>query len=113
MTFDYMYALVGIKWDTDIYVAVSVGLSAGSKSSGSSHGKHPDSFGSSSSANGLVGSMNFSLKDILEATNNFSRENLIGQGGFGTVYRGRLKDGSLIAVKRAKSVRTCLFVCTD
>ena len=99
-----------------IFLGVSVGLSAGSKSSGGSsygYGKHQDSFGSTSSANGHVGSMNFSLQDILEATNNFSRENMIGQGGFGTMYKGRLKDGSLIAVKRAKSVRTrafCMYI---
>ncbi|XP_052886425.1 calmodulin-binding receptor-like cytoplasmic kinase 1 isoform X2 [Gossypium arboreum] len=44
----------------------------------------------------------FSFEDICKATVNFSPENKIGEGGFGTVYKGRLKDGSLVAVKRAK-----------
>ncbi|TVU11259.1 hypothetical protein EJB05_44833, partial [Eragrostis curvula] len=40
------------------------------------------------------------LEVIQEATNNFSVENKIGQGGFGPVYRGKLEDGLLVAVKR-------------
>ncbi|XP_026656973.2 calmodulin-binding receptor-like cytoplasmic kinase 2 [Phoenix dactylifera] len=43
----------------------------------------------------------FSIADIYKATANFSVENRIGLGGFGAVYKGKLKDGSLIAVKRA------------
>ncbi|OMO64900.1 hypothetical protein COLO4_31713 [Corchorus olitorius] len=39
--------------------------------------------------------------DILHAaTNNFSNENKLGQGGFGPVYKGTLPDGKEIAVKR-------------
>ncbi|KZV32554.1 leucine-rich repeat receptor protein kinase EXS-like [Dorcoceras hygrometricum] len=38
--------------------------------------------------------------DILSATENFSRSYIIGDGGFGTVYRARLPDGQTIAVKR-------------
>ncbi|GMP95256.1 hypothetical protein CsSME_00044367 [Camellia sinensis var. sinensis] len=37
---------------------------------------------------------------IMEATNNFSNENKLGQGGFGPVYKGKLRDGREIAVKR-------------
>ncbi|XP_019413753.1 PREDICTED: receptor-like serine/threonine-protein kinase NCRK isoform X6 [Lupinus angustifolius] len=41
--------------------------------------------------------------DVLEnATENFSASNLIGLGGSSFVYRGRLKDGSDVAVKRLK-----------
>lgn len=43
---------------------------------------------------------NFSLKNIQEATNNFSRENLIGEGGYAEVYKGILPDGQYVAVKR-------------
>ncbi|KAJ3703378.1 hypothetical protein LUZ61_007083 [Rhynchospora tenuis] len=46
----------------------------------------------------------FSINQIYRATNNFSAENKIGQGGFGTVYKGRFRDGSLIAIKRAKKI---------
>ncbi|PKA62410.1 Receptor-like protein kinase BRI1-like 3 [Apostasia shenzhenica] len=37
---------------------------------------------------------------LLEATGNFSSGSLIGTGGFGEVYRARLNDGSVVAVKK-------------
>ncbi|KAK6130386.1 hypothetical protein DH2020_035891 [Rehmannia glutinosa] len=43
---------------------------------------------------------NFTLSDLEEATDNFSHENLIGEGGYSEVYKGHLEDGQLIAVKR-------------
>ncbi|KAK1389082.1 hypothetical protein POM88_017260 [Heracleum sosnowskyi] len=42
----------------------------------------------------------FELKRVDNATCNFSRDNKIGEGGFGPVYKGLLEDGQLIAVKR-------------
>ncbi|KAI4311480.1 hypothetical protein MLD38_036373 [Melastoma candidum] len=48
------------------------------------------------------GTMRFTIEEIYTATRNFSPAFKIGQGGFGTVYKGRLDDGTLIAVKRAK-----------
>ncbi|XP_071741606.1 BRASSINOSTEROID INSENSITIVE 1-associated receptor kinase 1-like [Rutidosis leptorrhynchoides] len=47
----------------------------------------------------------FSLRELQVATDNFSRNNILGQGGFGRVYRGRLADGRLVAVKRLKEER--------
>ncbi|XP_052211258.1 G-type lectin S-receptor-like serine/threonine-protein kinase CES101 isoform X2 [Diospyros lotus] len=41
-----------------------------------------------------------SFASIVEATNNFSEENKLGQGGFGPVYKGKLQEGREIAVKR-------------
>nr|CDM80305.1 unnamed protein product [Triticum aestivum] len=45
----------------------------------------------------------FEFSKILHATHNFSKENLLGQGGFGPVYKGQLPDGVEIAVKRLAS----------
>ncbi|KAK4255696.1 hypothetical protein QN277_008661 [Acacia crassicarpa] len=42
----------------------------------------------------------YDLAVIVNATNNFSLENKLGEGGFGPVYRGMLVDGQEIAVKR-------------
>ncbi|KAJ0983620.1 hypothetical protein J5N97_011875 [Dioscorea zingiberensis] len=42
----------------------------------------------------------FNLETIVEATDDFSMENKLGEGGFGPVYKGQLADGKEIAVKR-------------
>ncbi|KAI4342938.1 hypothetical protein MLD38_027500 [Melastoma candidum] len=42
----------------------------------------------------------FEFKAIAAATDNFSDENKLGQGGFGCVYLGRLEEGEVVAVKR-------------
>lgn len=42
----------------------------------------------------------FSFEEIFDATNGFSSENLVGRGGYAEVYRGTLRDGEEIAVKR-------------
>ncbi|XP_019452503.1 PREDICTED: cysteine-rich receptor-like protein kinase 25 [Lupinus angustifolius] len=42
----------------------------------------------------------FDLSEIESATNKFAKENMIGKGGFGEVYKGVLSNGKEIAVKR-------------
>lgn len=42
----------------------------------------------------------FSYKELKQATNGFDAANVIGKGGSGTVFKGTLKDGKLIAIKR-------------
>ncbi|KAG7953441.1 hypothetical protein I3843_12G110300 [Carya illinoinensis] len=45
----------------------------------------------------------FTLRQIKTATNNFDAANKIGEGGFGSVYKGLLFDGTMIAVKQLSS----------
>ncbi|XP_052177422.1 probable leucine-rich repeat receptor-like serine/threonine-protein kinase At3g14840 [Diospyros lotus] len=45
----------------------------------------------------------FTLRQIKAATNNFDAANKIGEGGFGSVYKGLLVDGTIIAVKQLSS----------
>ncbi|KAL6127635.1 hypothetical protein ACLB2K_070998 [Fragaria x ananassa] len=46
--------------------------------------------------------MNFSYRDLQVRTWNFSQ--LLGTGGFGSVYKGSLSDGTLVAVKKIERV---------
>lgn len=41
----------------------------------------------------------YTYKELRIATEGFSPANKIGQGGFGAVYKGKLKNGSLVAIK--------------
>ncbi|KAJ4818185.1 Protein kinase family protein [Rhynchospora pubera] len=42
----------------------------------------------------------FSYEELNEATNGFSSIKELGDGGFGTVYKGKLRDGRIVSVKR-------------
>ncbi|TVU17327.1 hypothetical protein EJB05_33352, partial [Eragrostis curvula] len=59
-----------------------------------------------SGQNGPVGHLGhlkqYKLDEIQKATGNFCRENILGEGAFGIVYKGGLPDGSIVAVKRLK-----------
>ncbi|XP_058115420.1 probable serine/threonine-protein kinase PBL28 isoform X1 [Magnolia sinica] len=46
------------------------------------------------------GSSVFTLKEMEEATCSFSEKNLLGKGGFGRVYRGVLRSGEVVAIKK-------------
>ena len=51
-----------------------------------------------------AGPRRFSYSDLISATNNFSDERKLGQGGFGSVYKGYLTNlDLLIAVKKISS----------
>ena len=46
----------------------------------------------------------FCADELLSATDNFNQRRILGRGGYGTVYKGMLLDGSLVAVKRSRSI---------
>ncbi|WCJ21457.1 Protein kinase family protein [Euphorbia peplus] len=45
-------------------------------------------------------SINFNISELQSATNNFSPDNLIGKGGYAEVYKGCLRNGKFVAIKR-------------
>lgn len=48
----------------------------------------------------LKGPVNYHYEDLKLATKNFNVENKLGEGGFGVVYKGILKNGKEVAIKK-------------
>jgi serine/threonine protein kinase len=48
----------------------------------------------------LDGPRIFSYKELSIATRGFHQDEMLGCGGFGSVYKGTLRDGALVAVKK-------------
>ncbi|KEH40666.1 putative protein kinase RLK-Pelle-LRR-IX family [Medicago truncatula] len=82
-----------------VKISVAAAESSGAGVTGGTGGFSP----SRSVKNVEAGSMVISIQVLREVTDNFSEKNILGKGGFATVYKGELDDGTKIAVKRMKS----------
>ncbi|KAL8497817.1 hypothetical protein ACS0TY_021235 [Phlomoides rotata] len=61
----------------------------------------PSRFSMSPKLNRL-GSVHLNMNQVMRATQNFSSSLMMGEGGFGTVYKAELPDGQVVAIKRAR-----------
>ncbi|KAK4354379.1 hypothetical protein RND71_026573 [Anisodus tanguticus] len=61
---------------------------------------YPSSTKDPEKANIAIGVHLFDYDELVEATNNFESKKELGDGGYGTVYKGKLRDGRVVAVKR-------------
>lgn len=52
----------------------------------------------------------YSLRELEIATRGFAEENVIGEGGYGVVYRGVGEDGSVVAVKNLLNNKYVCFI---
>ncbi|KAK6281570.1 hypothetical protein POUND7_015395 [Theobroma cacao] len=111
---DYMPPPANFSVATDVFIGHSSRVDAtyyNSQLHGQQHSNLVNSFGSQRGQNyhgpdsGIIASSKtfFAYEELVEMTNEFSRQNIIGEGGFGCVYKGWLPDGRAVAVKQLKA----------
>lgn len=77
-----------------------------SYSGGSSYGSNRgNGFNSESMDQNAMGNAKswFTYEELMNITDGFSQQNVLGEGGFGCVYKGQLPDGRAVAVKQLKA----------
>lgn len=85
------------------YKEISITSTATDRSRSPSVGSYKSSvYDNTFNANSKPVTMTFTMAGLRKATRNFSPYNQIGEGDFGIVYKGKLEDGSVVAIKRAK-----------
>ncbi|KAK3205609.1 hypothetical protein Dsin_019655 [Dipteronia sinensis] len=84
---------VAVSSNTTGTLSTQTGASSGSYNSGTTESSHVVQSGN------LV----ISVQVLRKVTDNFAPHNELGRGGFGTVYKGELDDGTKIAVKRMET----------
>ncbi|KAL9266081.1 Wall-associated receptor kinase-like 8-like protein [Drosera capensis] len=58
-----------------------------------------------SSEEGVVDKLKiFTMNELEKATDDFNENRIVGEGGQGTVYKGMLMDGQIVAVKKSKQI---------
>ncbi|XP_042031885.1 wall-associated receptor kinase-like 1 [Salvia splendens] len=61
----------------------------------------------SATDNGLDKTRLYSSKELALATDHYNQNRILGRGGQGTVYKGMLKDGKIVAVKKSQKLEEC------
>ncbi|WMV13052.1 hypothetical protein MTR67_006437 [Solanum verrucosum] len=74
--------------------------SSGSNESSTSRSDTSSAISGSTESTNIGWGRWYSLKELEMATKGFRAENVIGEGGYGVVFRGVLQDGSVVAVKK-------------
>nr|PNR62988.1 hypothetical protein PHYPA_001413 [Physcomitrium patens] len=61
------------------------------------------------------GMVKFRVAELKKITGNFSESHLIGEGDFCKVYRGKLKDGNVLATNRTRKfiLHVLYFLCLE
>lgn len=89
-----------------------LGYSDKSKSGGGSDSKKEASVPKDGS-NPRIAAQTFTFKELAAATKNFTQECLLGEGGFGRVYKGRLESTGQVNLELRlmfSSIRLLLFI---